>query len=280
MTERTSKLWVQRGQWLIAALAVSGFLYLVAQSWLKPPLPAAAASLTPLPEGCAPGLTGQPGRHMDVQTPHGLRYSVVAPSNYQPTQRHGLLMMYSPAGFSNDLAERYYRLSEEANRHGYVVVFSDAIPLSARALRLQSEVVPDVVAHWCIDPERVVFAGHSDGGSVTTGLTVRASVSPPPTRIVSSAAGITAQDLQQEPCPAPLHVTVLHNPKDQLFPGYGEGVVTWWGQCMQCTEQVQTEPSGCVVRQCAQGKVLRHCVTSEPHVVWPAVAAHLFEWLD
>ena len=64
MTERASKLWVQRGQWLIAALAVTGFLYLVAQSWLKPPLPAAAASLTllslPPPRPLPPARSPRP----------------------------------------------------------------------------------------------------------------------------------------------------------------------------------------------------------------------------
>jgi hypothetical protein len=126
-----------------------------------------------------------------------------------------------------------------------------------------------------------VYAGHSDGGTLSTGLTVRAqSQDPAPNSIVVSAAGITLEDLQQEQCPAPVNVTVLHNPKDDLFPGFGEGTVKWWGQCMQCAEPAQTESSGCTVRQCTQGKVLRHCVTPEPHVKFPAVASHMLEWLD
>lgn len=272
---------VQIGQRLLAALAVMGLLYVLLQSWFKPPLPEAAASLKDMPAGCASALPGGAGRHADLSTPGGLKFTVVAPSNYQPQQQYGLLMMYPPAGFSNDLAERYYQLTRQANEAGYVVVYSAAIPLSGRALRLQSEVVPEVMRQWCINPERVVFAGHSDGGSLSTGLTVR-QLTPTvkPSHIVVSAAGITAQDLQEEQCPAPLNVTVLHNPQDDLFPGYGEGAVKWWGQCMQCGEAVQTEATGCLVRQCSQGKVLRHCVTPEPHVRLPAVAAHLLEWVE
>lgn len=284
MTDAQPKIaWVQRGQRLVAAAAVLGFFYILAQSWIKPPLPEAAARLMPLNSrhACDPGLSGPAGRTNPLATPSGLRYSVVAPSNYQTDQAHGLLMMYPPAGFSDDMAERYYQLTRQANEAGYVVAFSAAIPLSGKALRLQSEVVPQVMSQWCIDPDRVVLAGHSDGGSLSTGLTVRALMpSVKPSHIVVSAAGITAEDLQEEHCPAPLHVTVLHNPKDDLFPGYGEGAVKWWGRCMQCGEPVQTEATGCVVRSCTQGKVLRHCVTSEPHVRLPAVAAHLFEWLQ
>lgn len=282
MTEPAASInWLQRGPWLIAALAVSVVLFVLVQVLFKPPLPQAAASVKDLPHGCPSGLSGTAGRHSDLQTVSGLRFSVIAPGNYQGTQRYGLLMMYPPAGFSNESAERYYQLTAQANTQGYVVVYSAAIPLSGRALRMQHEVVPQVMATWCIDPQRVVFAGHSDGGSVTTGLTVREPVpSLQPASVVISAAGITAEDLQQEHCPAPLNVTVLHNPDDKLFPGYGQGTVKWWGQCMQCTEEVKTEISGCEVRQCKEGKLLRYCLTRQPHVKWPQETAHMFEWLD
>ncbi|MSQ65306.1 MAG: hypothetical protein EXR37_02975, partial [Limnohabitans sp.] len=148
----------------------------------------------------------------------------------------------------------------------------------ARVLLVQSEVVPQVMATWCIDQARIVFAGHSDGGSLATGLTVRTkNRSPAPAHAVISAAGITSDELNQEACPAPLHVTVLHNPEDQLFPGYGDGTVRWCRQCLQCSEEVNTEPTVCQVRQCMSGKRLRHCATAEPHHQWPDVTSHLPE---
>ena len=285
MTDKTVKkqpiTWVHKGQWLIGALALMGFLYMVGKSWIKPPLPQAAASVKTTTGLCAQALRGQAGRSAELKTPNGLRYSVVAPSNYQANKQHGLLMMFPPAGFDHEMAEHYYQMTTQANSQGYVVVYSASIPLSARALRLQNEVVPQVLANWCIDPQRIVYAGHSDGGTLSTGLAVRAQAQDPaPRSIVASAAGITQEDLQQEQCPAPLNVTVLHNPKDNLFPGFGEGAVKWWGQCMQCAEPAQTEATGCTVRQCTQGKVLRHCVTPEPHVKFPAVASHMLAWLD
>ena len=273
--------WVQTGQWFIGALALMWFLYMVGKSWIKPPLPAPAASVRNLSGSCERPLSGSAGRSDHLRTPSGLAYSVITPSNYQPDKQHGLLMMFPPAGFYHEMSEHYYQLTAQAHSQGYVVVYSASVPLSARALQLQKEVVPVVMASWCIDPQRIVFAGHSDGGTLSTGLAVRAQPKDPaPSSIVASAAGITQADLQQEQCPAPLNVTVLHNPKDELFAGYGEGTVKWWSQCMQCGETVQTESTGCMVRQCLQGKRLRYCVTPEPHVKFPAVASHLLEWLD
>ena len=271
-------LWGQR---LIAVLLLAGLFAVLVHFFFKPALPQPVAALKEVPGDCAAGLSGTPGRHADLYTRSGLRFSVIAPSNYSVQNKYGLMMVFPPAGFSDESAERYYQLTARANAQAYVVVYSASIPLSARALRMQHEVVPLVMASWCIDPARIVFAGHSDGGSVTTGLTVRESERTlQPTHVVISAAGITAEDLAQEPCPAPLNVTVLHNPDDELFPGYGQGAAKWWGQCMQCKSDVTTETSGCQVRQCAGRKLLRYCETSEPHAKWPSVTAHMLKWLD
>ena len=282
MTDSSRRLPLrQRLLWALAGLLVLVFLLVLVRSWMAPDLPPAAMSRQVLPKGCSAHLTGQAGRHDQERTPSGLPLTVVAPLNYQADKRHGVLVLFPPAGFSREMAEHYYQLTTQANTHGYIVVYSNAVALSKRALQLQSEVLPWVMQHWCVDEQRIVFAGHSDGGSVTTGLTVRpASNAPQPSRVVISAAGLTEEDLQQETCPSPLHVTVLHNPQDELFPGFGAGAVRWWGQCMQCSASVQTERSGCQLRQCAQGRSLRFCETTQPHTRWPTVAAHVWEWLD
>jgi poly(3-hydroxybutyrate) depolymerase len=271
-------LWGQR---LMTVLLSAGLCVVLVQILFKPELPQAVAALKVVPGDCSSGLSGTPGRHAELYTHSGLRFSVIAPSNYSVQNKYGLMMVFPPAGFSEESAERYYQLTARANAQGYVVVYSAAIPLSARALRMQHEVVPQVMATWCIDRSRIVFAGHSDGGSVTAGLTVRETdLTLQPTHVVISAAGITAEDFEQEKCPAPLNVTLLHNPDDELFPAYGQGAAKWWAQCMQCKADVINEASGCLLRQCAGQKLLRYCATSEPHAKWPSVTAHMFAWLD
>jgi len=87
MTDKTSvkkpSPWLQTGQWLIGALALMGFLYMVGKSWMTPPPPVPAASVKVLTGTCEQVLSGQAGRTDNLKTPNGLRYSVVAPSNYQ-----------------------------------------------------------------------------------------------------------------------------------------------------------------------------------------------------
>ena len=273
--------WVRWGQRLLLMVGLSGLLAVFALSWFKSPLPDAADSHRSLAQGCTDHPRGQPGRLADGRTPGGLRFTVVAPRNYQPQMQHGLLVVFPPAGLTRDGAERFYGLTSQANEHGFVVVYSDAIPLSTQALKLQSEVAPWVMARWCIDPHRLVFAGHSDGGSISTGLAVRSTHgSVNPSHLVISAAGIQGDDLKLETCPAPTHVTVLHNPKDERFPNYGASTVAWWSQCMQCTETVTQDENGCVVRSCKQGKLLRHCSTQEAHAKWPAAASKMWDWLE
>jgi polyhydroxybutyrate depolymerase len=273
--------WVRWGQRFLLLVGLLGLFGVLVLSWFKPPLPEVADNTRTLPKGCEDHPRGQAGRDMDRLTAGGLRFAVVAPKNYQPDQQHGLLMVFPPAGFSRDGAERFYGLTAQAHRHGFVVVYSDAIPLSTQALRLQSEVVPWVMAHWCIDPNRLVLAGHSDGGSVSAGLALRfAKASVTPSHLVISAAGIQGDDLQKETCPAPMQVNILHSPKDERFPNYGASTVAWWSRCMQCTESIIQDESGCTVRSCTSGKQLRYCPTQEPHAKWPAVASKMWDWLE
>lgn len=235
------------------------------------PAPDAAAAGDRYGSACTQPRAGTPGRH-HLTTPRGLGYVVITPTDYRPTQGYGLLVLFPPAGFSRQAAERFYQITQSATAAGYLVALSDALPLSSHAMRAQADLLAEVTERWCIDRSRIVLAGHSDGGLMAQGTLIKGHLSAMPiAAIVSSAAGIQQLDLASESCPAPRHITLLHPANDERFPGYGWGVAQWWARCFTC-EQNMTEPAA---GQCtdapgcrAPGSV-RFCKTTTSHAQYP-----------
>ena len=62
--------------------------------------------------------------------------------------------------------------------------------MSLANVKAQAEVVSSLMGRWCIDPDRVFFAGHSDGGTVSTLLAVLPETRGTARGIAVSAAGI------------------------------------------------------------------------------------------
>lgn len=235
------------------------------------PLPAAGRAGMQSGASCD-GPTGASGRH-EFTTRRGLKVSVVTPADYDRVHRYGLLVVLPPAGFSAAASERFYRLTRAATEAGYVVSFSQAVPLSAQAIQLQREAVAEVRQRWCIDPRRILLAGHSDGGSLAHGIVLRAPAGEPPAAaILASAAGVTQADLAHERCPAAFAVTLLHAATDERFPDYGRGVAQWWARCFGCAEMPATAAQGSCVdaRQCRAGGAVRYCETADAHSQYPA----------
>jgi polyhydroxybutyrate depolymerase len=216
---------------------------------------------------CETPAPGPEGRS-NLALRSGLGVTVITPTDYRAERRYGLLVLYPPAGFSRPASERFYDLTGEATAAGFIVAMSDPIPLSARAIHLQSEVAGEVRRRWCIDPHRVVFAGHSDGGSISQGTLLRGGPDAlRPTAVIASGAGIRAEDLVAESCPPPVAITVLHSVRDERFPGYGEGVARWWARCFACEALPASAALGTCVeaRHCTPGSSVRLCRGGEAH---------------
>ena len=231
------------------------------------PMPESGVAGLQSGDRCESGSSGKHGRETFI-SPQGLGISVVTPSDYNNRHRYGLLMMFPPAGFSGKAAERFYEITEESTAAGYVVAFSDSIPLSANAIRLQANVITEVIKRWCIDANRIVLAGHSDGGLMAQAVTLRRTAKDPnPVSVLASAAGIREEDLVSEACPEPRSVTILHTEFDERFPGYGSGVARWWARCFGC--QQMSEHAGlyqCVdAAGCRERGAVHYCATKEPH---------------
>ena len=197
---------------------------------------------------------------------------VVTPTDYDGVHRYGLLVMFPPAGFNSEASERFYQLTRLATAAGYLIAFSNAVPLSTIAIKIQGDMVNEVASKWCIDPERIVLGGHSDGGSLAQGVVLRQSIGNiQATGIFSSASGIQGADLQIERCPLPRRVSVVHSSSDERFPKFGRGVANWWAQCFAC-QSLPDIPDGqaCIeATGCAEGGALRYCETKGTHAQLP-----------
>jgi len=64
---------------------------------------------------------------------------------------------------------------------------------------------------------------------------------------------------------------LMHNKGDGHFPDYGSGVVAWWADCNQCSEQVvPADFKGCMeYTDCAAGISTLFCEAEGNHAHWP-----------
>lgn len=259
--------------WMVGALCVAALLALAAWHtlyWgedLRPadfayPAKSSGAS-------CAPTSPAAVAAQQEDELP---RIRVRAPGNYRADHPHGLLVVFSPAGFGPGLTERFVGLTHAATAQGLIVAYVASRPLSpALAARLAR--VPEVLTRsWCIDAMRIVFVGHSDGGTLAQVVALQ-SPTPGvlrPSAIVASGAGLLESDFGSLNCPAPESIDVLlvHGRNDRHFPDYGESAARGWARCMTCASEPVADAVGCERHSGCKGS-LRYCEHDGRHWVWP-----------
>lgn len=215
----------------------------------------------------------------DEATARRVKFSVRAPLNYDARLRHPLLMVYAPAGYNRFGSERYYSLTREATAAGFVVAYADHLRLSQFAVDALGEVPAHVAARWCIDPARVYFAGHSDGGSISMGVSFMRKSALPPAAIVASGAGIRGQDLAGYQCPRPTPITLLHSNEDERFPGFGAEAIAWWAKCNACGARAGAPDSDGCYAYAGCAAATRFCPARGEHARWPATPAAVLKFL-
>lgn len=209
-----------------------------------------------------------------------IHYLVKAPVNYDATRRHPLLVVFSPAGASAEDSERFTRLTPLATRKGFVVAYVAHRPMSLANVKAQAAVLPSLMGRWCIDPDRVFFAGHSDGGTVSTVLAVLPETRGTARGIAVSAAGILPMDTQAMGCPAsPMKVWLMHGQHDAHFPGYGQQMARWWSQCFRCDgEGAAPDARGCRRYADCGANELEFCEGPHGHLKWPGLESEMLDF--
>jgi polyhydroxybutyrate depolymerase len=213
----------------------------------------------------------------------GLLIRVRVPLNYDPTHAYPLLVVYPPAGFDRFASERYYGLTDGVTKHGWIVAYSDARPLSMRAVQVQAKVADIVAASYCIALDRIAYFGHSDGGALAQGVAELPSASPRPRAIVASGAGIAEGDLSALGCSGAVSAMIVHNRVDARFPDFGRGTVRHWAACGECQalDLAETAPNTCRQFQgCASTVHVAYCEVDTPHEVFPPIIEKAMDFLD
>ena len=247
-------------------------------------LPESELSNTRYPEksihACGPNdKRGEPGKTDGLLTERGIRYFVRAPLNYDKRIAHPLMMVFSPGDRDGLGTEWFTKLTTAGTRNGFIVVYADnrprKIPISNRPLAeewiLELGTIPALVAtKWCIDLEKVFLTGHSNGGTISTALTLLEESALSPAAIAPSGAGFRGQDLKSFACPAPTPVLIMHSKNDKLFPGYGAEAIQWWKQCNKCSNKVQALGADCISYPDCERKVSTvYCEGEKSHGAWP-----------
>lgn len=210
----------------------------------------------------------------------GFSYMVKAPANYRPERRHPLLVVYAPAGASAEDTERYVKLTPPATRQGVIVAYVDHRPLSPRSAKAMSNVPGHVAKRWCIDERRVYFAGHSDGGTVSTAIALLPETRGMATAIAVSGAGMRRSDAEELGCPKPLPVMLMHGARDKHFPGWGGEMAAWWAHCNRCETAAAPDADGCVSFQgCAPDAPVVYCEGPQTHEQWPGRQDRIIKFL-
>lgn len=248
------------------------------------PKVAAAGPDSGIAAACSPGSrTGRADLDDNMQTSDQLTIAVRTPSNYDPTRAYPLLVVFPPAGYNRRQSERFYGLTTEATRRGFIVAYSDHIGLSPTAVSRQAKVAATVASFFCVDEASIAYLGHSDGGSMAEGIPAYiGKVSTTPRSIVASGAGITGEDLASMACPSIPAVLIVHSPADERFPDFGRGAAAYWARCAACApENLNALADGCRdYSGCAGGRRVTYCETSLPHKRWPSMNAAMLDFIQ
>lgn len=221
---------------------------------------------------CDPGIKpGGAGASNDERTSAGIRYMVKTPVNYNSSIAHPLIMIYAPGGKNRYESENYMYLTQEATATGFIVAYADHRQMSTKTIEELAEIPGLIEMKWCIDKKRIFLTGHSDGGTVATGIAFLTGTKHIPAAIAPSAVGIRGEDLKEYHCPNPLPVMVMHSSQDSLFPGYGKEAIQWWAACNGCdTASPEKDADGCFTyKGCKNNVATRYCEGTGRHTEWP-----------
>lgn len=229
------------------------------------------------------GCTAREVRHSgadNFEYARGYRAHVRTPANFEARRHHPLLVVYAAAAQHAGASERFWRLTRAATARGYIVAYAGSKPLTLTSIKTLASLPAAIARQWCIDPDRTVVLGHSDGGTVAVAASFIDGVATRPAAVIASAAGFTGQDLRVQACPARTPYFVVQKRDDRLFPGYVRELGEWLAACNNCSGDMPASAAGCVpVSGCPDDGEVNFCEIAGGHRTWPDLNDEMLDWL-
>jgi len=220
---------------------------------------------------CDPGAkTGMAGKANGLKTKGGLGFNVRTPADYDPTVGHPFIAIFAPASLSATETESFMGLTTAALARGYILAYADhRSPASEAILKLGYEMVESVVASYCVDPSRVYLAGHSDGGTISSGISIYLNPAIHPAAIGPSAPGLTAK-MSDVPMQYPFSSLVIQSKNDEVFPGKGRKLAETLAAQAGCGATPSDPlPSGCIAWSgCKDAMDVQYCEGTGAHAYY------------
>jgi polyhydroxybutyrate depolymerase len=233
------------------------------------------------------GKTGAPGREIRQITSGGIArtFRLAVPDSYDASRATPLVLDFH--GVLSNAAEQdsRSRLADEGTAAGYIVVTPDGYESSWNAevccsgamqdgiddVQFVRDVVADVEADYCVDPQRVFAAGYSNGGIFSFFLACRAS------DLIAAIASVDAASLLGERCQPerPVPILMFNGTMDPVVPySVAAPAVAHWRDINSCSDLSETVyangDSSCESwSECTDDAAVELCTVEGGGHTWP-----------
>ena len=216
----------------------------------------------------------------NIYTSNDLKVLVVPPKNHKPNKKYSALIVFPPAGKTVRKSEIFYKgLTVEANKLGYIIAYTDYLPLDERNLIKLADVKDTLVDTYCINTKNINLLGHSDGATNAAIISYR-EMGLKIKNLLISANGINKDALNREICPKEnFSLLVMHSIKDQFFLNFGRDNIEWIASCSKCKNNLIELDNGCMKVQNCERKIV-YCEGNKNHNVWPKKNNILMNFLN
>jgi polyhydroxybutyrate depolymerase len=182
------------------------------------------------------------------------QYLLHVPASYRPEQPAALVLVFHGAGIGAERFVRYSRLSNVADREGFLIVYPQGLgerpawdpSPGSRDVQFVRDLIDQLEQRCNVDPDRIYASGHSNGGGMVNRLACEMADRIAAIGTVSGAYGAGADCAPARPVP----VVAIHGIADQIVPY--EGIPDWalgWAKRNGCNPEAVDIPHNVIVRE-------------------------------